>query len=293
MFEWINGGYDYEVKQLIRSWLAEDIGSGDITTETTVSKDSISKAVIHVKENGVIAGIPIARLVFEVVDASLQFTALVQDGQRLTKGTVIIEVEGNTRSILTGERLALNLMQRLSGIATKTSEYVQALQGLPTRLVDTRKTTPGLRLLEKYAVRVGGGHNHRFGLYDAVMIKDNHIKGAGSITAAVLAARQQIPHTMKIEVEAESFGQIDEALQVGADIIMLDNMSTAAMTEAVQKIKEHSSHIVVEASGGINLETIYSIATTGVDVISVGGLTYSVQALDISLDLNEKKGGQP
>lgn len=293
MFEWTNGGYDYEVKQLIRSWLAEDIGSGDITTETTIPKDSVSKAIIHVKEDGVIAGIPIARLVFEVVDASLQFTALVQDGDHLKKGTIIIEVEGNTRSILTGERLALNLMQRLSGIATKTNEYVRALQGLPTRLVDTRKTTPGMRLLEKYAVRVGGGHNHRFGLYDAVMIKDNHIKGAGSITAAVQAARQQIPHTMKIEVETESFKQIDEALHAGADIIMLDNMSAASMTEAVKLIKQHSSHIVVEASGGINLETIYHIAATGVDVISVGGLTYSVQALDISLDLNEKKGGQP
>ncbi|URN96000.1 MAG: carboxylating nicotinate-nucleotide diphosphorylase [Candidatus Pristimantibacillus lignocellulolyticus] len=291
MFEWTNGGYDHELKQLIRSWLAEDIGSGDITTETTIPANSMSTAVIHMKEDGIIAGIPIARLVFEVVDESLTFKALVQDGDRVCKGTVIIEVEGSTRSLLTGERLALNLMQRLSGIATKTNSFVQALQGLPTRLVDTRKTTPGHRNLEKYAVRVGGGHNHRFGLYDAVMIKDNHIKGAGSITAAVTSARKQIPHTMKIEVETESMEQIQEAINSGADIIMLDNMSSSAMKEAVVYIKEQSPHVIVEASGNITLETIYDKASSGVDVISVGGLTYSFQALDISLDLNEKKGG--
>lgn len=291
MFEWTNGGYDHELKQLIRSWLAEDIGSGDITTETTIPASSMSKAVIHVKEEGIIAGIPIARLVFEIVDASLTFKAFAQDGDHVRKGTIIIEVEGSTRSLLTGERLALNLMQRLSGIATKTGMYVQALQGLPTRLVDTRKTTPGHRMLEKYAVRVGGGHNHRFGLYDAVMIKDNHIKGAGSISAAVASARKQIPHTMKIEVETESMNQINEALVSGADIIMLDNMSAAAMKQAVMHIKQQSPHVIVEASGGITLNTIYEKAATGVDVISVGALTYSFQALDISLDLNEKKGG--
>ncbi|HIW31689.1 MAG TPA: carboxylating nicotinate-nucleotide diphosphorylase [Candidatus Paenibacillus intestinavium] len=291
MFEWTNGGYDYELKQLIRSWLAEDIGSGDVTTETTIPVNSVSKAVIHMKEPGIIAGIPIAQLVFEVVDESLTFKAMVEDGEHVHKGTVIIEVEGSTRSLLTGERLALNLMQRLSGIATKTNSFVQALQGLPTKLVDTRKTTPGHRNLEKYAVRVGGGYNHRFGLYDAVMIKDNHIKGAGSITAAVASARQQIPHTMKIEVETESMEQIQEAIHCGADIIMLDNMPAAAMKEAVVYIKEHSSHIIVEASGNITLDTIYDKAASGVDVISVGGLTYSFQALDISLDLNEKKGG--
>lgn len=291
MYEWTTGGYAEELKQQIRSWLAEDIGSGDITTETTIPAQSQAKAIIHMKEDGIIAGIPIAKLVFEVVDASLEFKALVQDGDAVKKGTVIIEVEGSTRSLLTGERLALNLMQRLSGIATKTHQYVQALNGLPTRLVDTRKTTPGHRMLEKYAVRIGGGHNHRFGLYDAVMIKDNHIKGAGSITAAVQSARQAIPHTMKIEVETESMEQIEEALASGADIIMLDNMNTAAMKQAVAYIKAQSPHVIVEASGGITLETIYEKASAGVDVISVGALTYSTQALDISLDLNEKKGG--
>ncbi|MHA6481513.1 carboxylating nicotinate-nucleotide diphosphorylase [Paenibacillus sp. strain BS8-2] len=292
MFEWTTGGYDEALRSQIRSWLAEDIGSGDITTETTIPSHSLSKAVIHVKESGIIAGIPVAKLVFEVVDPSLVFTALVQDGDHVAKGTVIIEVEGKTHSLLTGERLALNLMQRLSGIATKTNVFVQKLQGLPVRLVDTRKTTPGHRLLEKYAVRVGGGSNHRFGLYDAVMIKDNHIKGAGSITAAVEASRSRIPHTMKIEVETESIAQVEEALACGADIIMLDNMDTDRMTEAVKLIKSRAPHVIVEASGGVNLDTIHGIAACGVDVISVGGLTYSFNALDISLDLGEKKGGR-
>ena len=291
MYRSIEIEFNESLKQSIKNWLSEDVGSGDITTEATISSDSYSKAVIHVKETGIIAGIPVAQLVFAIVDPQLRFTAFVQDGQRVEKGTIIIEVEGKTRSLLTGERLALNLMQRLSGIATKTNQFVQALQGLQVRLVDTRKTTPGHRMLEKYAVRAGGGYNHRFGLYDAVMIKDNHIKGAGSITKAVESARKHIPHTMKIEVETESMEQINEAIAAGADIIMLDNMNLQAMSEAVKHIKQKTPHIMVEASGGVTLETLHGIAQTGVDVISVGALTYSVQALDISLDLNEKKGG--
>lgn len=283
--------YDYALREQIRAWLAEDIGMGDITTETTIPADSRSKAVIHVKEDGIMAGLDVARLVFEVVDPGIAFQALVRDGDRVTRGTIIAEAEGSTHSLLTGERLALNLMQRLSGIATKTRMFVDALEGLPTRLVDTRKTTPGHRMLEKYAVRVGGGANHRFGLYDAVMIKDNHIKGAGGITAAVQRARARIPHTMKIEVETESMSQIEEALASGADIIMFDNMGLDAMTEAVQYVKSRAPHVVTEASGNVRLDTVRGIAQTGVDVISVGGLTYSFQALDISLDLNEKKGG--
>ena len=196
-------------------------------------------------------------------------------------------------TLLTGERLALNLLQRMSGIATRTRSYVDALEGLKTRLVDTRKTTPGHRLLEKYAVRVGGGANHRFGLYDAVMIKDNHIKGAGSITEAVERARAVIPHTMTIEVETENLAHVQEALQAGADIIMLDNMRPDRMREAVALIRELAPHVKVEASGNVSLETIRGIAETGVDVISVGRLTYSFESLDISLDLNEKKEGEP
>jgi len=179
----------------------------------------------------------------------------------------------------------------MSGIATKTRRFVDALEGLPVRLVDTRKTTPGHRLLEKYAVRMGGGANHRFGLYDAVMIKDNHIKGAGGIRAAVAAARARIPHTMTIEVETETIEQVREALEAGADIIMLDNMPPAGMAEAVKLIRERAPHVKIEASGGVRLDTIREIAATGVDIISVGGLTYSFDSLDISLDLGDKKPG--
>lgn len=284
-------GYNESLVESIREWLREDVGSGDITTATTIPPGHESKAVIHAKEGGIVAGLPAAELVFTLVDPDLSFHALVRDGQRVEKGTVLAEVEGSTHRILTGERLALNLLQRLSGIATKTRTFVDALEGLPTRLVDTRKTTPGHRMLEKYAVRIGGGANHRFGLYDAVMIKDNHIKGAGGIAEAVTRARSGIPHTMKIEVETENLAQVEEALKAGADIIMLDNMENDWMTEAVRRIKARSPHVIVEASGNVTLETVRGIAATGVDVISVGRLTYSFNSLDISLDLNAKKGG--
>ncbi|TBL69037.1 carboxylating nicotinate-nucleotide diphosphorylase [Paenibacillus thalictri] len=273
----------------IREWLKEDIGMGDVTTLTTIPADSQAKGIIHAKEDGLIAGLPVAKAVFAEVDENLVFTPLLSEGTYVTKGTLLAEVSGSTRSILLGERLALNLMQRLSGIATRTKQFVDALEGLPARLVDTRKTTPGHRVLEKYAVRIGGGHNHRFGLFDAVMIKDNHIKGAGGITQAIRSAREHIPHTMKIEIEIENRTQLEEALVAGPDIIMLDNMSNEVMAQAVGRIKEHSPHILVEASGSVRLETVRSIALTGVDVISVGRLTYSVQSLDISLDLNERK----
>lgn len=284
-------GYNEELVQSIKAWLREDVGSGDVTTQMTIPVGHESKGIIHAKEDGVICGIPIAELVFEIVDPTLSFTAHVKEGQAITKGTVIIEVEGSTHAILTGERLALNLMQRLSGIATRTASFVEVLSGLPTRLVDTRKTTPGHRMLEKYAVRIGGGFNHRFGLYDAVMIKDNHIKGAGGIQQAVGRARKNIPHTMSIEVETESLEQVEEALAAGADIIMLDNMSNEIMKEAVTRIKAKAPHVKTEASGNVTLETVRGIAETGVDVISVGRLTYSFSSLDISLDLNAKKDG--
>lgn len=280
------------LQQSIRLWLEEDIGNGDITSLTTIPFAQLSRAIIHIKEAGIIAGLPVAETVFAVIDPSLRFTAKVEEGSFVEKGTILAEVEGNTRNILLGERLALNLMQRLSGIATRTHQYVKALQGTQVRLVDTRKTTPGHRLLEKYAVRVGGGYNHRFGLYDAVMIKDNHIKGAGGIAIAIEAARNSIPHTMKIEVEVENFAQLQEALNAGPDIIMLDNMLPVDMQKAVAIIKNKAPHILVEASGTVTLETIQGIAASGVDVISVGRLTYSVQALDISLDLNEQKETQ-
>ncbi|MNJ34978.1 putative nicotinate-nucleotide pyrophosphorylase [carboxylating] [compost metagenome] len=286
----ILNSYDDALIHTIKGWLQEDIGSGDVSSQATIPAGHESIGIIHVKDNGTIAGVDIARLVFHIVDPTLTFTVLQQDGQRVEHGTTIAQVEGSTHSILTGERLALNLMQRMSGIATVTRQYVDLLSGLSVRLVDTRKTTPGHRWLEKYAVRVGGGYNHRFGLYDAVMIKDNHIKGAGGITAAVTRAREHIPHTMTIEVEAENLAQVIEACQAGANIIMLDNMPLELMTIAVQEIRRLAPHVKIEASGNVSLSTIRGIAETGVDIISVGRLTYSFDNLDISLDLNEKKG---
>jgi nicotinate-nucleotide pyrophosphorylase (carboxylating) len=277
------------IRTSLRQWLEEDIGTGDVTTMATIPLDHRSKGIIHVKDNGVVAGLDVAGEVFALIDPALKYTKLSEDGAAVEHGHLLAEVEGSSRSILLGERLALNLLQRMSGIATRVRQMVDALEGLPSRIVDTRKTTPGHRLLEKYAVRVGGGYNHRFGLYDAVMIKDNHIKASGGISAAVGAAREAIPHTMKIEVEVETFEQLQEALLARPDIIMLDNMSTDRMKEAVRFIRAHAPHISIEASGNVSLETVKAIAETGVDVISAGRLTYSVQALDISLDLNERK----
>jgi len=284
-------GYDESLVESIRLWLSEDVGSGDVTTLSTIPTGHESKGIIHAKEDGVVAGLPVSELVFQVVNPALTFTPQVSEGDFVKKGTVLDVVEGSSHRILTGERLALNLLQRLSGIATRTRSFVDALEGLPTRLVDTRKTTPGHRMLEKYAVRVGGGANHRFGLYDAVMIKDNHIKGAGGIRKAVERARAFIPHTMTIEVETESLEQVEDALEAGADIIMLDNMSQDLMKEAVRRIKAKSPHVTVEASGNVSLKTVKGIAACGVDVISVGRLTYSFDSLDISLDLNAVKEG--
>jgi len=275
-----------KLQRKIEEWLHEDIGFGDITTMSTIPESEQGVGILYAKEEGIIAGLPVAAQVFATVDAALVFKPVVEEGSRVEKGQAVAEVSGAVRSILSGERLALNLLQRMSGIATRTSEYAQAVAGTKARVVDTRKTTPGLRMLEKYAVRVGGGHNHRYALYDAVMIKDNHIKGAGGITQAVTAARKAIPHTMKIEVEAETIAQVEEALQAGADIIMLDNMSNELMKQAVDLI---GGRAIVEASGGVTLQTIGAIAQTGVDVISVGALTHSVKALDISLDLNQRK----
>ncbi|WCN37774.1 carboxylating nicotinate-nucleotide diphosphorylase [Aneurinibacillus uraniidurans] len=274
--------------QQIEMWLAEDIGFGDITSQATIPQDSVGTGILYTKQAGVIAGLDVATHVFANLDSSLTFTKKVEDGTYVEKGVVIAEVEGSTQSILSGERLALNLLQRLSGIATETHAYVQKARTTNehVRIVDTRKTTPGLRMLEKYAVVVGGGHNHRIGLFDAVMIKDNHIKGAGGITAAVQRARAGISHTMRIEVEVETLEQLEEAIAAKPDIIMLDNMDNETMAEAVRRV---DGRMVVEASGGVNLDTVAGIAATGVDVISVGSLTHSVSALDISLDLNERK----
>ncbi|RKD22780.1 nicotinate-nucleotide diphosphorylase (carboxylating) [Ammoniphilus oxalaticus] len=273
----------------IEAWLEEDVGYGDISAQATVPAQAQATGMVYSKASGHIAGLWVAQRVFETVDPNLIIRVEVEEGQQVDQGALLMTVEGAAQSILTGERLALNLLQRLSGIATLTARYVAAArQGHPQiRVVDTRKTMPGLRMLDKYAVRMGGGHNHRFGLDDAVMIKDNHIKAAGGISAAISAARDYIPHTMKIEVEVESIEQVRQALAARADIIMLDNMDVETMIEAVNMIGKQA---IIEASGGIDLDTIRSIAATGVDVISVGAITHSVSALDISLDLNQRKG---
>lgn len=272
-------------KNAIQSWLEEDIGSGDVT-DLLFAESPETQAWLIAKAEGTVAGLPLVPLIFQLIDPQVEVVLKAQDGDTLQYGDELIELTGNPASLLAGERLALNLLQRLSGIATLTAQYVQQVEGYPVRIVDTRKTTPGLRGLEKYAVRVGGGYNHRLGLYDAAMLKDNHIKAVGSISQAVRQLRANLPHTMKIEVEVESLGEVQEALEAQADIIMLDNMSLDMMTQAVQVIDKRA---IVEASGGVTLQTVGDIARTGVDVISVGALTHSVQALDISMDLGQKK----
>jgi len=290
-----------DVEKIVRRALEEDIGTGDITTTLTIPPGSISHAKIIANEPGIIAGLHVAALVFELVARSygsdiavkvtsqvggeptrVRFRASMLDGSEVNAGDTIAEIEGDTAVILTGERTALNFLQRMSGIATKTSRLVKLIAHTKAHVVDTRKTTPGMRMLEKYAVRMGGGQNHRFGLYDAILIKDNHILAAGGIEKAIHAARTGIPHTVKIEVEADTLEQVRQALDAGADMILLDNMSLDMLRQAVTMC---SGRALTEASGGITEETIAKIAETGVDLISVGALTHSVQALDLSLDI--------
>ena len=272
------------IDKIIDNALAEDIHTGDITTLSVLPQPRIMRARLVAKEPMVLAGIAVAERVFARLDAGIAFSADFADGQRLQSGDIIARMEGDAASLLQGERVSLNLLQRMCGIATQTAAYVQELEGTGARVVDTRKTTPGLRVLEKYAVRVGGGTNHRTGLYDGVLIKENHIAAAGGILEAVRLARAYIPHTLKVEVETETLDQVALALQAGADIIMLDNMGLDEMTRAVQLIGKKA---LVEASGGVNLQTIRRIAQTGVDIISVGALTHSVRATDISMLMEE------
>lgn len=270
----------------IASWLQEDIGSGDITTLATVPAGAKTHAIIHAKEAGILAGVEVARRVFALLDPEVKFNNTLEDGAELMPGSVIATLDGNARSILTGERLALNLLQHLSGVATRTHKLAAIAAPYGARLVDTRKTTPGLRLLDKYAVKVGGGANHRLGLYDAMLIKDNHIKVAGGIKAALERARDYASHMTKIEIEVEDLAGVEKALAGRADVIMLDNMVPDMMAEAVRLIDHRA---VVEASGGIDENTLEAAAKSGVDVISVGALTHSVKALDISLDIGAIK----
>lgn len=275
-----NLGYCYSVEQLIERALEEDVGTGDITTLTTIAEDAVGHGRYIAKEAGVLCGIDLARRVYEKLDRNIEFTAYKKDGDEISVGDIIAEVHGPAISLLTGERVGLNLMQRLSGTATKTRECVKQIEGTRATITDTRKTTPGLRVLEKYAVRVGGGSNHRFNLADGILIKDNHIVAAGGITEAVARARKNAPHTLKIEVEIETFEQLEEALAAGADIIMLDNMSCEDMTRAVGIVAGRAK---TEASGNMGDRDLIEVAKTGVDIISIGALTHSVRSLDISL----------
>ena len=266
------------------SALQEDIGTGDITTECCVPENEQSRAVFRCKQAGVVCGLDVAKRVFALLDDKVVFTATVAEGTTVQVGDIVATISGPSRSILSGERVALNLMQHMSGVATQTARLVEQVRGTNAVIVDTRKTTPGMRVLEKYAVRMGGGTNHRFNLADGVLIKDNHIVAAGGITNAVNNARKIVPHTLKIEVETTNFAEIQEALDAGADIIMLDNMSCADMAEAVKRIAGRAK---VEASGNMGSRDVREVAETGVDLISVGALTHSVEALDISLQFQQ------
>jgi len=264
--------------------LAEDIGGGDVTTLAMVPEEARARGIFVVKDEGVVSGLATAAFTFRRVDPAIRFTPVVADGARVRPGDVIAEAAGPARGLLGGERVALNFLQRLCGVATMTARFVAAVAGTEAKIVDTRKTTPGLRLLEKAAVRDGGGFNHRIGLADGVLIKDNHLAAIGGpdrVTIAVRRARERAPHTLRIEVEVTTLAEVAEAVAAGADVILLDNMAIAAMGQAVALV---AGRALLEASGGVRLDTVRAIAETGVDLVSVGALTHSAPALDISLD---------
>jgi nicotinate-nucleotide pyrophosphorylase (carboxylating) len=270
------------VEQAVAAALDEDLGqAGDITTDAIIPPDARGKAAIVARTEGVVAGLDLAEVAFRILDPEVNFTRVVADGQKVAAGGVIAKVEGNTRALLTGERTALNFLNRLSGIATLTASFVTVVEGTKARIACTRKTTPNLRAFEKYAVRAGGGVNHRFGLYDAVLVKDNHIAAAGGIANALKMIGSRIGHLVKIEVEVETLRQLEEALRYPIDAVLLDNMDVETMKKAVKLV---NGRVVIEASGGVTLETVGEIAKAGVNVISVGALTNAPRSLDSSLE---------
>lgn len=280
--------YNPLIDEVFKISILEDIGSGDITSELIVSEKTRAVSQIICKENLILAGIPFIKRFFSILANYMQvndfsFQEYYKDGDFIEKGRVIALIKGNARFLLAGERIVLNFLQRLSGIATFTREFVKKVEDLPVKILDTRKTTPGLRFMEKYAVRVGGGYNHRFALYDAILIKDNHIKIAGSVKEAVFKAKNSCIH-QKVEVEVKSLDELEEAIAAGADIVMLDNMDIETMKKAVEISK---GRVLLEASGGVNLENVRDIALTGVDFISIGALTHSARAVDISMKVKE------
>lgn len=273
---------DTLIEPIIRAALAEDLGrAGDVTSAACVAPDAELSVAFAARQAGVVSGLACARLALAALDPRIAFEAVAADGDVLRAGTVLATATGNARAILSAERVALNLLGHLSGVASLTAAYVREVAGTGARIADTRKTTPGLRALEKYAVRCGGGMNHRFGLDDAILIKDNHVAAAGGVAAALTRAKAAAPHLMKIEVEVDGLGQLREALPLGPDVIMLDNFSLEDLRAAVAIV---SGRVTLEASGGVNLSTVRAIAETGVDVISVGALTHSAPVLDIGLD---------
>jgi len=273
---------ELDLERFVLAALAEDVGRGDVTTEATVAEDAICTARLLLKEPGVICGLPVADAVFRALDPTVVFEPSAADGDRFEEPTDVARISGRTRAVLTGERTALNLVGRLSGIATLTRRFVDAIDGTGAEILDTRKTTPGLRALEKYAVRCGGGRNHRFGLDDGILVKDNHLAAAGGISTAVRRLRAAGTRGLPIEVETDTLDQVDEALEAGADRILLDNMAPAQLREAVARV---AGRALLEASGGVSLETVRAIAETGVDFVSVGALTHSARSLDVSLEV--------
>ncbi len=275
---------EYEVRQSVSNALGEDLGMvGDITSQLTIPADMEASVVINSRENGVLAGMQYARAAFDVIDSSLEFEQLKQDGDALGAGDIIARVSGNARNLLTAERVALNFLGHMSGIASKTALFVKAVAGTRAKIADTRKTTPGLRMAEKFAVKAGGGVNHRFGLGDAVLVKDNHIAIAGGIDAALKTVVANAGHMRKIEVEVDTLEQLEQVLAYGIDTVLLDNMPPEILKKAVAMI---DGRVLAEASGGVNLGSVAAIAATGVDLISVGALTHSSATLDIGLDFH-------
>ena len=271
------------VEDAVRAALLEDLGrAGDITTNATIPAMKQARAVIAARQPGIVAGLDLAKAAFRLLDPALSFETRIADGTAVTPGAILATIEGPARALLSAERVALNFLGRLSGVATLTSRYVAAVAHTKVRIVCTRKTTPGLRTFEKYAVLCGGGFNHRFGLDDAILIKDNHIAVAGGIIPALRAVKAAIGHLVKIEIEVDTLDQLDEVLTEGADVVLLDNMTPARLREAVARVK---GRLLTEASGGVTLETVAAIAESGVDMISVGALTHSAQVLDVGLDI--------
>lgn len=288
-----------EIKKIVNAALSEDVGSGDITTAFLIPEDMAASGAIVAEEDIVLAGIRVAEEVFKALDQDVRFEALAEDGDFISAGTPIVRLHGKARTLLTGERVALNFLQRLSGIATLSRKYKEAVSGFPVRIVDTRKTTPGLRSLEKYAVRAGGCWNHRYGLFDGILIKENHIALTEGIAVAISSVKNKVPHTIKIEIEVSNIEEVSEAVSGGADIILLDNMDLQMMREAVTIIRGHKEkevlpkevlpkEILIEASGGMTLDRVRDVAATGVDIISIGALIHSAVWANISMDINKE-----